>query len=260
MPFIDTADGTTLFARDWGDGPALVFLAGWGLPSDFWQHQLAPLSDDGFRCVAYDRRGHGRSDDPGRGFDLDTLADDLDTVLDALDLDDVTLVAHSMGASEAVRHLARCGTDRVRNVVFVGGALALPRFPAEYGETFRAGLAADFAAWVRANAAPFFGDDVSPEQQEWGIRLMLGTSLRAILDCNRAMLDTDQRDELAAVTVPALLVHGDRDASIPLEVSSAVAVDLLPDAELVVYEGAPHGLPLSHRDRLNADIAAFAKR
>jgi pimeloyl-ACP methyl ester carboxylesterase len=148
----------------------------------------------------------------------------------------------------------------VRNVVFVGGALALPRFPPEHGEALRAGLAADFAAWVRANAAPFFGEEVSPEQQEWGIRLMLGTSLRAILDCNRAMLDTDQRDELAAVTVPTLLVHGDRDASIPLEVSSAVAVDLLPDAELVVYGGAPHGLPLSHRDRLNADVAAFAKR
>src|SRR3954451_15483044 len=119
MPFLDTPDGTTLFTRDWGAGPTLVFLAGWGLPPELWQHQLAPMSDDGFRCVAYDRRGHGRSDDPGRGYDLDPLADDLHTVLDTLALDDVTLVAHSMGASEAVRYLARYGTDRVRRVVFV---------------------------------------------------------------------------------------------------------------------------------------------
>jgi pimeloyl-ACP methyl ester carboxylesterase len=259
MPFIDTADGTTIAYKDWGDGPTVVFLAGWGLSSDSWQYVLADLSDAGLRCVAYDRRGHGRSDDPGRGFDMDTLADDLGSVLDTLDLRDVTLVGHSMAAGEIVRHLARRGTDRVARVAFVGGALALPRLPAEYGEGVRATLAADFPAWIAANTAPFFGSGVSDELQAWGRRDMERTSLRAILDCNRTMLDTDQRDELAAVTVPALLLHGDADASIPLEISSAVAVDLLPDATLSVYDGGPHGLMFSHRQQLVAELLAWVK-
>jgi pimeloyl-ACP methyl ester carboxylesterase len=172
---------------------------------------MAPLSDLGLRCVAYDRRGHGGSDDPGRGFDYDTLADDLAAVLAARGLRGVTLVAHSMAGGEVVRYLSRLGSERVRGLV------------------------------LRA------------------LRDMMRTSLRAILDCNRAMLETDFAAELDAIDVPALLIHGDADASIPLEASSALAVDLIPSARLSVYENAPHGLMLSHRERFNEDLVAFAK-
>lgn len=264
MPCIETVDGTSLHCKDWGEGPALVFLAGWGMSSDFWQYQLAPLSDLGLRCVAYDRRGHGRSDDPGRGFDYDTLADDLAAVLEARELHDVTLVAHSMGGGEVVRYLTRHGSGRVRSVVLVASALGMPRLPPEVGDAARAVYAADFAGWARANAPAFVGAglpgcDVSDELVDWALRDMLRTSLRAILDCSRAMLETDFASELGAVDVPALLIHGDTDASIPLEMSSAVAVDLVPGARLSVYEHAPHGLMLTHRARFNEELLAFAK-
>lgn len=264
MPLIETIDGTSLFYKDWGEGPPLVFLAGWGMSSDFWQYQLAPFSDLGLRCVAYDRRGHGRSDDPGRGFEYDTLADDLSAVLEACELDGVTLVAHSMAGGEVVRYLTRHGSDRVRNVVLVATALGMPRLPPEVGDAVRATYAADFAGWARANAPAFFGAglsgcDVSDELVDWAVRDILKTSLRAILDCNRAMLETDFTDELGTVDVPALLIHGDADASIPLEMSSALAVSLIPGARLSIYEDAPHGLMLSHRERFNEELLAFVK-
>jgi pimeloyl-ACP methyl ester carboxylesterase len=264
MPLIETTDGTALYCKDWGEGPALVFLAGWGLSSDIWQYQLAVLSDLGLRCVAYDRRGHGRSDDPGRGFDYDTLADDLAAVLAARGLQDVTLVAHSMAGGEVVRYLTRHGSERVRGLVPVATALGMPRLPPEIGDAVRAVYASDFAGWARANAPAFVGAgltgcDVSDELVDWAMRDMLRTSLRAILDCNHAMLETDLAAELGTIDVPALLIHGDTDASIPLEASSAVAVDLIPGARLSVYEDAPHGLMLSHRERFNEELLAFAK-
>jgi non-heme chloroperoxidase len=264
MPLIETNDGTTLHCKDWGQGQPLLFLAGWGLSSDFWQYQMAPLSDLGLRCVAYDRRGHGRSDDPGRGFDYDTLADDLAAVLAARGLRDVTLVAHSLAGGEVVRYLSRHGSERVRGLVLVATALGMPRLPPGVGDEVRAVYASDFAGWARANAPAFVGAglpgcDVSDELVDWALRDMMRTSLRAILDCNRAMLETDFAAELDAIDVPALLVHGDADASIPLEASSALAVGLIPSARLSVYENAPHGLMLSHRERFNEDLVAFAK-
>jgi non-heme chloroperoxidase len=234
------------------------------LSSDFWQYQMAPLSDLGLRCVDYDRRGHGRSVDPGRGFDYDTLADDLAAVLAARGLRDVTLVAHSLAGGEVVRYLSRHGSERVRGLVLVATALGMPQLPPGVGDEVRAVYASDFAGWARANAPAFVGAglpgcDVSDELVDWALRDMMRTSLRAILDCNRAMLETDFAAELDAIDVPALLIHGDADASIPLEASSALAVDLIPSARLSVYENAPHGLMLSHRERFNEDLVAFAK-
>ena len=265
MPSIETADRTTLFTRDWGDGPPIVLLAGWALSSAMWQHQMVDLVDAGFRCVAYDRRGHGRSDDPGRGYDYDTLADDLGAVLDALDLRDVTVVAHSMAGGEVVRHLTRSRTDRIARVALVAATLPFPALPPEVGAAVRAEMGADLAAWARAGTDAFVGaglegNDVSRDQAEWLVRDLLEVSLHAALACNRAMLETDFTDELADVDLPVLLVHGTADASIPLELASARTVELLADARLEVYEHGPHGLFLTHRARLSEDLLAFAKR
>jgi len=264
MPFIETADGTTISTRDWGDGPPVVFLAGWALSSVMWQHQMVDLVGAGFRCVAYDRRGHGRSDDPGRGYDYDTLADDLGTVLDALDLRGATVVAHSMAGGEVVRHLTRSRSSRIDKVALIAATLPYPALPVEVGEAVRAEMGADLAGWARDGADAFLGagldgNDVCPEQADWLVRDLLGVSLQAALACNRTMLETDFTAELADVGLPVLLVHGTADASIPLEISSARTVELLADARLEVYEHGPHGLFLTHRARLREDLLAFAK-
>lgn len=261
-------DGTKLFIRDWGTGQPVVFLAGWTLTSDMWAYQMAPLSEAGFRCVAFDRRGHGRSDDPGRGYDYDTLADDLAAVLDALDLRNVTLVAHSMAGGEATRYLTRHGrTGRVRKVLFLAPTLPFllqtpdnpMGVPGAAFEQLRQEFMTDFPKWIDDNTEPFVTPSTSPGMRNWIKGMMVSASMKAVVDCNRAMVGTDFRGELARLKVTCLVIHGDKDASAPLPLTGKRAADLIPGARLVVYEGAPHGLFVTHMDRLNDDISAFAK-
>lgn len=261
-------DGAELFVRDWGEGRPIVFLAGWTLTSEAWAYQAAELSDQGFRCVAYDRRGHGRSADPGRGYDYDTLADDLAAVLEARNLRDVTVVAHSMAGGEITRYMSRHGGARVRDIVYLAPTTPfLTRTadnpmgaPAEVFEQARKAWMRDFPAWIEANAAPFVTPDTSPAMIAWLKDMMLSCSMRAVLDCNRAMTAADFRPELARIRVPALVIHGDRDASAPLPLTGQRTAELIPGAKLMVYEGAPHGLFVTHIVRLNADLLAFARR
>src|SRR5262245_37854050 len=267
--YIRTRDGESLFFKDWGSGPPIVFLGAWALPSDMWDYQMVPLSDQGFRCIAYDRRGHGRSGRPGAGYEYDTLADDLAAVLDALDLRDVTLTGMSMAGGEMVRYLTRHGSRRVSRLLFVATAATPFRtrtpdnptgIPLEQLEYFRRRiLLSDYPKWLEDNRQPFFVPETTPQLQDWVRMLMLGTSMKAIIECNRSMAATDFRRELPRIKVPTLLIHGDKDVSAPLDLTGRPTAALIPGAELSVYQGAPHGLFLTHMARLTEDIAAFAR-
>lgn len=262
---VTVGDGTRLFIRDWGAGRPVLFLAGWTLPSDFWAYQMIAAQQAGFRAIAYDRRGHGRSSDPGRGYDHDTLADDLAALIDALELDDVVLIAHSMGGTEIARCFARHGGAKISKVILVGTItpFLMKSDDNPYGieqamlAQFRAPLTQDFPAWIEANAAPFFVPETSRDMIEWGKGLMLQTSLLATVELARANGETDFRDDVRQISVPTLIVHGDNDASAPLPLTAQPTAALIPGAELKVYEGAPHGLPLTHVERLNSDILNF---
>jgi non-heme chloroperoxidase len=266
---VRTRDGQELAVQDWGSGPPILFLAAWGLPSEMWAYQMVPLSEQGFRTVAYDRRGHGRSSRPGTGYDADTLADDLAAVLDALDLRDVTLVGMSIAGGEMVRYVTRHGTARLARLVFVGtAATPFPTqtadnpagVPAERFEMFRQQmLLRDYPKWLEDNRPAFFVPETSAQIQDWVKAMMLDTSLKALVECNRTFTSTDFRAELPKVALPALVIHGDADVSAPLDLTGRPTAKLLPNARLTVYEGAPHGLFVTHRDRLTADLLAFAR-
>lgn len=265
---IRTPDGVGLFHRDWGDGPPVVFVASWSLPSDSWAYQMLALSEAGCRCVAYDRRGHGRSDDPGRGFDFDTLADDLAAVLEALDLRGATLVGFSMGTAEIVRYLTRHGTSRVARIALIGTTTPMLAHAADNPlgvdptvfEAFRHEvLMRDFPGWIDDNMVPFVTPDTPPGLRNWVRDMALRTSGKALLACNRTLTQGDFRAELPALTVPTLVIHGERDMTCPLDLTGRPTAALIPGARLTVYEGAPHGLFLTHMQRLNADLLAFAR-
>src|ERR1700743_388630 len=265
---IRTADGAELFYRDWGSGTPVVFLSGWALPSDFWAYQMLPLSEAGFRCIAYDRRGHGRSSDPGRGFDFDTLADDLAAVLDALHLSDVRIVAHSMSAGEVIRYVTKRHALGIQRIALIGPTLpCLAKTPGNpqgidrslLDLTRRQILEDGFPAWLEENARPFVTANTKAETIGWLKNMMLTCSMKAVIDCNRAMIEADFRAELRETRIPTLIVHGDRDASAPIELTSRRIVPLMADAQLIVYEGAPHGLPVTHAVRLTQDLQSFLR-
>ncbi|SAK88945.1 alpha/beta fold hydrolase [Caballeronia ptereochthonis] len=270
--FIRTPDGAELFYRDWrdegaaGHGKTIVFVASYSLPSDMWAYQMLPLARQGFRCVAYDRRGHGRSSDPGGGYDYDTLADDLAAVIDALDLSDITLAGYSMGGSEAVRYLTRHGSGRVARLVLIASTLPMlaktPDNPDGIDracvDAFQNDLMMDYPQWLADNARPFTGPNASQAMIDWVREMALRTSQQALYACNETVSRGDFRAELRDIDVPTLVVQGDRDVSNPLELTSQRTARIIPDARLVVYEGAPHGVFLSDAARLSADLAAFA--
>lgn len=270
-PFIETADGTNLFFRDWGTGHPLVFLAPWGLNSAWWEYQIADLAGRGFRCVGYDRRGHGRSTEPSHGYEFDTLADDLASVIEQLDMHDVTLVGQSLGCGEVVRYLSRRGSSRVTRVVLVSTITpfvlktddnpdGVDRESLAY---VRKVLSKDRPNPIAAAASAFFGtskNHVSQEIMDWWVRMMVdGCSLKTMLDLQQMFTETDFRPELRRITVPTLLIHGDSDTSTPIGTTARKTAPLIPNCQLKVYVGAAHGLPITHADQLNADLLAFAK-
>jgi len=273
MPTFHANDQTPIHFEDWGDGPPIVFVSAWALSSKMWQYQMVTLADQGFRTIAYDRRGHGRSGRPGSGYDYDTLADDLAALMDHLDLDGVTLVSYSMGEGEAVRYLTRHGDRRVAGLVLTCPVGPLPIRtdnnpngvdPALLAAV-REGWKKDFTAWMDASQDGYFGSGlpgcaVSPGIVEWTRLDMMDTSLRAVIEFNKTGTQTDRRADMAAIRVPTLIIHGDQDRSIPVQLSGQVAAGLIPGSVLTVYENAPHGLYATHRDRLTSDILEFAKR
>lgn len=266
-PFIVTRDGASLFYKDWGAGKPVVFVHSWALNSDMWQYQMIHLADQGLRCVAYDNRGHGRSSDPGRGYDYDTLAGDLAALVEQLNLREATLVGHSMGCGVVVRYLSRHGDKRVARVALVSPSLPFllktednpDGVDKSVFERLRATWGRDFPKWLADNARPFFAPETSPEMVQWGVRMCLQASLKALTDCNRADTETDFRAELPKIIAPTLIIHGDKDVSTPLESTGRKTARLIPGSRLEVYEGAPHGLMFTHMDRFNRDLLAFIK-
>jgi non-heme chloroperoxidase len=256
--FIETDDGASLFHVDWGTGKPVLFTHAWGLNADIWEYQLVELVDQGLRCVAYDRRGHGRSSDPGRGYDYDRLADDLAAVINQLDLTDVTLVAHSMGNGEAVRYLRRHGSARIARLVML--STIPPQSTSDFNPLI-AGLKQDRPAFFAKGVAAFTGGHpaVSPAMTEWIIAQFMRASPKGTIACMHSIARGDFRADMRAVTVPTLIAHGDKDMVNPLDTTAQKVAELIPGSTLKVYEGAPHGLVITHRDRLAWDILTFAR-
>lgn len=264
-PYVVTDDGTRLSVKDWGRGEPLLFVASAAVGNDIWQYQHAHFLTSGHRVVAFDRRGHGRSSQPGDGYDTDTLADDLACVIESLGLHDVTLFGHSMGCGEIVRYLHRHGSGRVRRIALVSTTTPclLRRGDNPQGidrrmfEAVRGEWRQDFPGWVAANARPFFVPETSQAMIDWGIAQMRSTPPWVAVACNQGMMESDFRRELQTLALPALVVHGTADVSAPIVLTGAPTAALLRDCRYLVYEGAPHGLMLTHLQRLNTDLAAF---
>lgn len=259
-------DGARLFVSDRGAGPAILLLSAWMFRSDAWGLHQAALVEAGHRVVAPDRRGHGRSDEPGRGYDLDTLADDVAAIIEALDLRDVTLVAHSMGAAEAVRYLGRHGWARIARLLLVAPTTPYltatednpAGVPAAAFDGMRAAIAADFPQWLSDNEAPFFTAATSQGMRDWIRGMMLSVALPTVLACHRAFTTADLRDDCRAIACPTLIVQGDKDASAPLAITGGATAELIPGCELHVVEGAPHALPITHAATLLDIVRRFA--
>lgn len=263
--FIETDDGTCLFFKDWGTGKPVLFVHSWAVNADLWQYQMIHLAEQGFRCLAYDRRGHGRSSDPGRGYNIDRLAGDLATVMERFELRDCTLVGHSLGCGEIVRYLTRHGAIRVARIVLVAPTLPFGLQTADNPDgldenvvnAVRARITTDFPQWLTDNARAFVVRETSDAMIEWAKGMFLQASMQALLDCQRVDLETDHRAALPKINVPALIIHGDKDVSAPLERTGRRTAQLMPNSRLLVYEGAPHGLMFTHMQRLNTDLISF---
>jgi non-heme chloroperoxidase len=267
---VTARDGTELYYKEWGTGQPITFSHGWPLNADAWDDQMLFLASHGFRCIAHDRRGHGRSGQPWNGNDLDAYADDLATLIETLDLRDVVLVGHSTGGGEVVRYIGRHGTGRVRKAVLVSAIpplmLKTPAnpggLPREVFDDIRAGVAGDRAQYYRELALAFYGANRPGSQVSEGVKQAfwmwcMQVGLKAAFDCIKAFSETDLTADLAAVDVPTLIVHGDDDQIVPIADSALLSSKLIRNAVLKVYPGAPHGLTATHKDRLNADLLAF---
>lgn len=260
-------DGTRLSYRAFGAGPkTLVFTASWALDSRMWDYQVAHFAGLGYRCIAWDRRGQGRSDFAAAGYRMDTLADDLGALLEQLDLTDVVLVGHSMGAAESIRYLARHGSRRVRKMALI--APAAPFLVRTEDNPYGAPMAAfeglwaqyarDFPAWVHDNQAAFFTPEASRPLQDAFTRQLLEVSVPVAVATHRALVTTDLRPDLARIDCPVLILHGDKDASAPLGITGQRVAAGIEGAQLKIYPGAPHGIWITHLNQVNRDLAAFA--
>jgi non-heme chloroperoxidase len=264
MAYFTNPDGIRFYYQDHGpaDGPAVLFVHSWSFDSTMWEYQVPALVEAGYRCVAMDRRGHGRSDEPGVGYDLDTLADDLARMVEHLGLTDLAVVAHSMGCCETVRALHRHGTAEVRRAVLV--STVSPHVEGVVGaEAYAAALAevrADRPAWFATRRNGYFAlphSGVSDALVADAMGVALRVPMEVLIACQRAGTATDVTADLAALDVPTLFIHGDADESAPLPITGKPSAELVPAAELVVYPGGPHGLYVSHRERFTADLLRF---
>jgi len=265
-----TQDGTHIFYKDWGSGQPVGFSHGWPLTADAWDDQLRFVADNGFRAIAHDRRGGGRSSQPWTGNDLDHYADDLAAVIETLDLRDVILVGHSTGGGEVTRYVGRHGTDRVAKVVLVGAIPPLMlKTPANPGgtpieafDTLRMGVAGDRSQFYKDLSAPFYGANRPGSQVSQGVRDMfwlwsMQVGIKGAYDCIKAFSETDLTEDLKRIDVPTLIIHGDDDQIVPIAASALLSSKIVKDATLKVYPGAPHGLTATHKDQFNADLLEF---
>jgi non-heme chloroperoxidase len=270
MAKFTTKQGVELFYKDWGSGQPIVFSHGWPLTADAWDAQMFFLAKAGYRCIAHDRRGHGRSSQPYGGDDLDTFADDLAELVEALDLRDAIHVGHSTGGGEVARYIARHGTERVAKAVLVSAIPPLmvkteanPRgTPIEVFDQIRAGVLADRSQFFKDTAIPFFGANrpgskVSQGLLDWFWLQGMQASIVSSYECVKAFSETEQTEDLKAFDVPTLIVHGDDDQIVPIEASALQSSKLVKNAVLRIYPGAPHGLASTLADQLNKDLLEF---
>lgn len=272
MSTFTTRDGVEIYFKDWGSGKPVLFSHGWPLDADMWEYQMHHLAANGYRAIAFDRRGFGRSGQPWNGYDYDTFADDIKELIEHLDLRDVTLVGFSMGGGDVSRYLARHGSARVAKLALLGAVTPLfgqkPDFPqgVDQGvfDGIRDGLLKDRAQFL-ADFAPVFygtnqGQQVSAGVLTQTLNIALLASLKGTLDCVTAFSATDFRPDMAKVDVPTLVIHGDADQVVPFETTGKLAAELIRGAELKVYAGAPHGFAVTHAEQLNRDLLAFVAR
>ena len=272
MSTITVKDGTTIYYKDWGEGPAVTFSHGWPLSSDAWDGQMLFLAQKGFRVVAHDRRGHGRSSQASSGNDMNGYADDLAAVIEALDLRDVTLVGHSTGGGEVVRYVARHGTKRVGRIVLIAAVpplmLKTPAnpegLPIEVFDGLRAGVFNDRSQFYKDLAVQFYGANRAGAKVSQGILdqfwlWSMQAGAKNAYESIKAFSETDFTEDLKKIDVPTLVIHGEDDQIVPVKDSARKSTKLIPGAKEIYYPGAPHGLTATLQDRINADLLTFLK-
>ena len=272
MSSITTKDGTQIYYKDWGSGQPVVFSHGWPLSADAWDEQLMFVASNGYRAIAHDRRGHGRSSQPWNGNEMNTYADDLAALTEALDLKAAVHVGHSTGGGEVARYLGRHGTKRVAKVLLVGAVPPLMLktnanpggLPIDVFDGLRASVASDRSQFYKDLSAPFYGANRPGSKVSQGVRdqfwrLSMQVGFKGAYDCIKAFSETDFTEDLKKIDVPTLFIHGDDDQIVPIGAAALIASKIVKGATLKIYPGAPHGLTATLRDKFNADLLAFIK-
>jgi non-heme chloroperoxidase len=269
---ITTRDGTQVYYKDWGEGQPIVFSHGWPLSADAWEDQMVFLGANGYRCIAHDRRGHGRSSQPWDGNEMDTYADDLAALVKALDLKDAIHVGHSTGGGEVARYIGRHGTERVAKAVLIGAVPPLMLktsanpggLPIETFDGIRAGVLADRSQFFKDLSGPFYGANRPDAKVSQGLRDSfwlqgMQAGFKGVIDCIKAFSETDFTEDLKKFDVPTLILHGDDDQIVPIGASALLSSKIVKGATLKVYPGFDHGMCSTHKDQINADLLAFIK-